>query len=57
MFSFHSTTDIPFFSCGEDQTAAWSEVADHYQQAAPPFDGGAAGPLAVSMDLLRDSKG
>jgi len=46
-----------FFSCGEDQTAAWSEVARHNQQAAVPCDGSAAAPIAMSTDLVRDMKG
>jgi hypothetical protein len=46
-----------FFSCGEDQTAAWSQVAHHNQQAAVSFDGSAAAPIAVSTGLLRDIEG
>jgi hypothetical protein len=46
-----------FFSCGEDQTAAWSQVTHHSQQAAVSFDGSVAAPIAVSTDLLRDIEG
>jgi len=47
MFPFNSATDASF-SCGGNQTAAWSEIAGHNQQAAP---------LAVSTDLVWDMKG
>jgi hypothetical protein len=53
MFPFHTATEASFFSCGEDQTAAWSEVAGHNQQAALSFDGGAAVAIVVSTDLVR----
>jgi len=53
MLPFHTTTDASF-SCGSEQTATWPQVAGNHQQAqaAVPFDGGAAGLLTVSTDLL-----
>ena len=57
MSSFHTTSDAAFFSCGEDQTTAWSQPVGHNQQTALASDGSVAGPLAVSTDLFWDMKG
>ena len=58
MNSFHTNNDSPFWSSGEDQTAAWSETADGgYEQAAGAFDWDGAGPVTVSADLLQDTRG
>ena len=60
----HTYTHVPhqsnmssFFSCGEDQTAAWTQVAHHNQQAAVPFDGSMADHITVSTGLFRDMEG
>ena len=37
-----------FLSCGEGQTAAWSEVTSAGYEAPVAFYGGAPGPVTVS---------
>jgi hypothetical protein len=55
---FHIDSTAAFWPCGEDQTAAWSEATSaDYDQPAVGFDWGAAGPVTVSTDLLRDMRG
>ena len=57
MSSFLITSDDAFFSCGEDPMTAWSQATGVNQQTALTFDGSAAGPPAVSTNLLWDMKG
>ena len=58
MNSFHTDSQSTVWSCGKDQTAAWSETANvRYDQAAIAFDWGEAGPVTVSTDLLQDTRG
>ncbi len=58
MNSFHTDSQSAVWSCGEDQTAAWSETADvRYDQAAVAFDWGAASPVTVSTNILWDMRG
>ena len=55
--TFHQSKMSSFISCGEDQTAAWSQATHRNQQAAVSFDGSTAAPIAVSTDLLRAIEG
>jgi len=58
MNSFHTDSQSAVWSCGEDQTAAWSETDSvSYNQDGVAFDWGAAGPVTVSKDLLWDMRG
>jgi hypothetical protein len=54
MDSFHTASDAAFWSCGDDQTTAWSETPG-FGQPAPGFgfDLGLDSQLTVSMAFLR----
>ena len=57
MNSFHTDSQSAVWSCGQDQTAAWSEMGSAiYDQDAVGFDWGAAGPITVSTDPLQDNE-
>src|SRR6266851_2968882 len=58
MNSFHTDSQSAVWSCGEDQTAAWSEMdCASYDQDGITFDWGAAGPVTVSTNTLQDMRG
>ena len=57
MNMFHVDNASASLSCGEDQTAAWSETTSAGYEATIAFDWGTSGPITVSTDLLWDMRG
>ncbi len=56
MNMFHVDNASASLSCGEDQTAAWSETTSAGYEATIAFDWGTSGPITVSTDLLWDMR-